>query len=119
MSRILFAASFVVAASTSVALAQSAPTVAPEALKELAPGGHLHAAINAGNAVLVQKDAGGAVTGITVDLARELGRRLNVPVDLVHLFGEALNSPEHYPTPPAPALISRLFGHPATSRRTA
>jgi polar amino acid transport system substrate-binding protein len=61
------------------ALAQS-----PEAVKDLAPAGRLRAAINAGNVVLVQKDpASGEPSGITVDLARELGKRLGVPVDLV------------------------------------
>src|SRR5215471_13872940 len=35
--------------------------------------------------VLAQKDdATGELKGITVDLARELGKRLGVPVDLVH-----------------------------------
>jgi len=59
---------------------------APEAaVKDLAPGGTLRAAINVGNAVLAQRPAtpGGEPTGISVDLARELGRRLGVPVQLV------------------------------------
>ena len=51
--------------------------------RELAPGGTLRAAINFGNSVLAQKDAAGNPTGITPDLARELGRRLGVPVELV------------------------------------
>jgi polar amino acid transport system substrate-binding protein len=69
------------AAATVTALAQS--SVPPDAVKDLAPSGKLRAAINAGNVVLVQKDAGGAPTGITVDLAHELARRLGVPADLV------------------------------------
>src|SRR5450631_805508 len=53
-------------------------------LKDLAPTGKLRAAINLGNSVLAQKDeASGQPKGITPDLARELGRRLSVPVDLV------------------------------------
>ena len=53
-------------------------------LKDLAPRGKLHAAINLGNSVLAQADpATGEPKGITPDLARELGRRLNVPVELV------------------------------------
>ena len=55
-----------------------------EALKDLAPTGRLRAAINLGNGVLAQKDeATGQPKGITPDLARELGRRLGVPVELI------------------------------------
>ena len=55
-----------------------------DALNDLAPGGKLRAAINLGNSVLAQKDeATGQPKGITPDLARELGRRLGVPVELV------------------------------------
>jgi polar amino acid transport system substrate-binding protein len=82
MSRILCVAFLFAAVWTGGALSQSATFVAPEVLKDLAPDGRLHAAINAGNVVLVQKDATGAVSGITVDLAHELARRLGVPADL-------------------------------------
>jgi polar amino acid transport system substrate-binding protein len=59
-------------------------TISPEALRELAPTGRLRAAINAGNAVLVQKnEQTGELTGITVDLARELARRLGIDVELI------------------------------------
>jgi len=59
-------------------------TVPPGALSELAPTGKLRAAINFGNPVLVQKDpATGEPRGVSVDLARELGRRPGVPVELV------------------------------------
>jgi len=58
--------------------------VSPDVLKDLAPTGKVRAAINLGNAVLAQKDAAtGEPKGITPDLARELGRRLGVPVELV------------------------------------
>jgi polar amino acid transport system substrate-binding protein len=55
------------------------------AVNELAPNGTLRAAINVGNAVLAQRPAtpGAEPTGISVDLARELGRRLGVPVQLI------------------------------------
>ncbi len=62
----------------------SVPIVPPGARSELAPTGKLRAAINFGNPVLAQKDpASGEPRGVSVDLARELGRRLGVPVELV------------------------------------
>ena len=48
-------------------------------VKDLAPTGELRAAINFGNSVLARGTAH-APHGVTVDLARELGRRLDVPV---------------------------------------
>lgn len=51
---------------------------------ELAPSGKLRAAINFGNSVLVQKDpATGEPRGVSPALARELARRLGVPVAYV------------------------------------
>ncbi len=56
----------------------------PDAATDLAPAGKLRAAINLGNPVLAQRDAAtGELHGVSVDLARELGRRLAIPVDLV------------------------------------
>ncbi len=52
-------------------------------MRDLAPNGKLRAAINFGNGVLAQKDASGAAKGITPDLARELGKRLGVDVELI------------------------------------
>lgn len=60
-----------------------AVTVSPAVLKDLAPTGRLRAAINHGNTVLAQKHADGTLGGVTVALARELGKRLDVPVDLI------------------------------------
>lgn len=77
---------FVLPACLSLALAVPvmAQPVPDAARKELAPGGTLRAAINLGNGVLAQKDAAtGQPKGITPDLARELGKRLGVPVELV------------------------------------
>ena len=60
------------------------PTVPPGARSELAPTGKLRAAINFGNPVLAQKDpASGEPRGVSADLARELARRLDLPVEFV------------------------------------
>lgn len=49
---------------------------------DLAPSGVLRASINLGNPVLAQGTAE-APGGVTVDIARELARRLEVPLELV------------------------------------
>ena len=52
--------------------------------KELAPAGTLRAGINYGNPVLASRDpSSGELRGVAVDLARELARRLALPVELV------------------------------------
>jgi polar amino acid transport system substrate-binding protein len=61
--------------------------VSPELVKEFAPTGRLRAAINQGNSVLAQKGPNGEALGVTVELARELAKRLGVPVDLVIFDG--------------------------------
>ncbi|GIG61701.1 ABC transporter substrate-binding protein [Longispora fulva] len=50
--------------------------------RDLAPTGTLRASINLGNPVLAQGTAT-APTGVTVDIAHEVGARLGVPVELV------------------------------------
>jgi polar amino acid transport system substrate-binding protein len=57
--------------------------VPPELVKEFAPAGRLRAAINVGNPVLVQLDATGTPTGVTIDLARALASRLGVELETV------------------------------------
>ncbi len=57
-------------------------SVEESVVSDLVPGGVLRAAINLGNPVLAQGTAA-VPTGVTVDMARELGARLGVPVDLV------------------------------------
>ncbi|MGE3843330.1 MAG: ABC transporter substrate-binding protein [Vicinamibacterales bacterium] len=65
----------------STVMAQERPIAART---DLAPNGTLRAAINVGNAVLAARGRdGGEPTGVTVDIARELGRRLDVPVRLI------------------------------------
>ncbi|RAK60182.1 restriction endonuclease [Phenylobacterium hankyongense] len=49
----------------------------------LAPTGVLRAAINLGNVVLARSDLIEGAAGVSVDLARELGRRLGLPLELV------------------------------------
>jgi polar amino acid transport system substrate-binding protein len=56
-------------------------TASPDVVKSLAPTGTLRAAINLGNIVLAQGTPD-APRGVTVDLARELAKRLGVGVEL-------------------------------------
>jgi polar amino acid transport system substrate-binding protein len=74
MKRMVCAAALLLAAHA--ACAQSAP---PEAVRQLAPTGVLRAAINYGNSVLAQRGPDGA-RGVSVDLSRELAKRLGVDV---------------------------------------
>lgn len=67
-----------------MAACASIPGVPPTARAELAPTGTLRAGINYGNVILAKKDkATGESSGVAIDLARELGRRLGVPVEIV------------------------------------
>ena len=51
---------------------------------ELAPTGKLRIGINYGNPVLAKRDpATGELSGVAVDLARELARRVDLPLDIV------------------------------------
>jgi len=59
------------------------PSPTSDEVKDLAPSSRLRAAINLGNPVLAQRGPAGEPRGVSVELARELGRRLAVPVDLV------------------------------------
>lgn len=70
------------AAATPLAAQTGTAPPAPEVIKELAPSGRLRAAINLGNAVLAQGTAQ-EPRGVTVDLSRELARRVGLPLDLV------------------------------------
>ena len=72
------------AACASGPAAKSPPGSDNAARKELAPSGTLRAAINFGNPILAARDdATGEARGVSVDIARELGKRLGVPVQLV------------------------------------
>lgn len=63
---------------------------AQAARTELAPTGKLRAAINLGNPILATRGANGEPQGVSVDLAREAARRLDVPIELV-VFNSAGN----------------------------
>jgi polar amino acid transport system substrate-binding protein len=77
-------AAFALACAFLIASCASAPTAPPAAVADLAPSGKVRAAINIGNPILAKKDAAtGEASGVSVDLARELGRRLGVPVELI------------------------------------
>jgi polar amino acid transport system substrate-binding protein len=66
------------------ALAQSGSAVPASVRTEFAPTGTLRAAINYSNPLLATRDPQtGELSGVAVDLARELGRRLGLPVTLV------------------------------------
>ena len=67
---------------------------------ELAPGGTLRVAINFGNSVLAQRDpAGGPPRGVSGDLARELARRLDLPIEYVPSMPRARCSRRSRPEP--------------------
>lgn len=57
---------------------------------ELSPTGKLRAAINFGNPILANRGANGEPQGVSVDLAREAARRLDLPIELVQ-FNSAGN----------------------------
>src|SRR5215470_542025 len=71
------------AALLFVACATAAPDSRTAAAAELGASGKLRAAINFGNPVLATRAADGEARGVSVDLAREAGRRLGLPVELV------------------------------------
>ena len=60
------------------------------ARSELAPTGKLRAAINYNNPVLAVRGPDGQPQGVSVDLAREAARRLDVPVELLTFTGAGL-----------------------------
>jgi len=70
--------------SMILAACTMAPTAPDGARAELAPTGKLRAGMNTGNTLFTTKDpATGELRGVAVDVMRELGRRLGVPVEMV------------------------------------
>lgn len=81
-SRFIKAFMIIVAGATSACAAT--PSVSPALKAELAPTGTLRAAINYNNPLLAKRDpATGELTGLAVDLSRELAKRAGLPLDLV------------------------------------
>ena len=77
-------AAAVLLASCSGTMPDVPPAPSSAAVAQLAPGSKLRAAINYGNPLLATRDAStGEPRGVSVDLARELARRLGVPVEPV------------------------------------
>jgi polar amino acid transport system substrate-binding protein len=64
----------------------------PALLRALAPGGRLRASINLGNPILAHRDpVTGEAGGVSVDLARALGRELELEVELIPFEKAALS----------------------------
>jgi polar amino acid transport system substrate-binding protein len=63
--------------------AANSQTISSTVRAELLPRGTLRVGINFGNALLANRDASGNPGGIAVDLARELARRLNAPMEII------------------------------------
>jgi len=60
----------------------SKPDADRQTIAELAPTQVLRVALNLGNPILVQKDpTSGQLAGVTVDMSRDIGNRLGVPVE--------------------------------------
>ncbi|MBM3530540.1 MAG: ABC transporter substrate-binding protein [Alphaproteobacteria bacterium] len=66
----------------SVPLQEASPVSnpSPDVVKAFAPTGTLRVSINLGNTVLAQRAPDGSPAGITPELARELSKRLGVPL---------------------------------------
>jgi polar amino acid transport system substrate-binding protein len=84
----LASAPWALASASLVSLMQAGcagqPAVPQAVVSALAPTGRLRASINLGNPILASRDAAsGAVSGVSVDLARELAASLGVPAELL------------------------------------
>ncbi len=78
-----FLAALVILCLGACAGAPPRSPASPAAVADLAPTGRLRAVINYGNPILAKKGSQGEPAGVSVDLVRELGRRLGVQAELV------------------------------------
>ena len=67
----------------TAASAAASPNVSAAVLAELAPTGKFRAGINMSNFLLTARAPDGKATGVALDLAHELGRRLGVATEVV------------------------------------
>ena len=82
MKAITLAAAILLASCAT--MSHTASQVTPAVRADLAPTGKVRAGINYGNFILATKDpATGESRRVAVDLTRELGQRLGVPVEIV------------------------------------
>jgi polar amino acid transport system substrate-binding protein len=82
-----------IACLSKESLMQECPVYSQSEQDALAPAGVLRASINLGNAVLAGRDPLGAPEGVTVDMARELGRQMGITVSL-QAYDKAMESVE-------------------------
>lgn len=69
--------------SCVVSACATTPSVPPAARAELAPSGTLRAGVAFSNVLLTTLGPNGEQGGVAVELARELARRLNVPLEII------------------------------------
>ena len=63
---------------------QVTKAIDPTTLKSFAPTGSLRVGINLGNPVLASEDAATKeLSGVSVDIANEIGKRINLPIQLI------------------------------------
>jgi polar amino acid transport system substrate-binding protein len=82
MRRRLLLAGLVGAGVPGIGAALAQP-VGGDVRASLAPTGALRVAINYGNAALARRDASGSLSGVSVDIAQELARRLGLTLVMV------------------------------------
>ncbi|MCC2674323.1 MAG: putative extracellular solute-binding protein [Ramlibacter sp.] len=92
-TRRTFCAAAATAATAALAGCATRAAAPAAAVSELGSTGKLRAAINYGNPILAARGDDGQPRGVSVDLAREAGRRLGLPVELV-TFTSAGNTVE-------------------------
>jgi polar amino acid transport system substrate-binding protein len=78
----MFKIATAVAGLLLLASCAATPSISPQVANELAPTGKIRIGLNYGNVNFARNPASGP-EGIAVDLARELGRRTGLPVELI------------------------------------